>query len=185
MESSGELKDMDGLRRVFREMGSFPGTDSSELWVILETLEEAYGPNSFQGLFHLFVGYFPELRSMTNWTRYVTYYFNTKPVDMVNRYTLTRSTDELLTIQGLGMLESEEAYPETLPMGKVASSVSGSQTYDYHADRRTGWLKTCVSRQRVLIKTTVLESDLLPAGLEIPSYTETLFEVKGTIGNPL
>jgi hypothetical protein len=184
MNASGELRDLIGLNRVFREMRQFPDSDSSELSVILETLEEAYGPNTFQGLFNIFVGYFPVLSSMTNWTQDITYYFNTKPVQMVNRYTLSRSTGDVLTIQGLGMLQSEEDYPEILDLGKVTSSVSGSQTYDFHADIRTGWLKTCVSRQRILIKTIVRESDFLPEGLEIPSYTETLFEVKGSIQNP-
>jgi hypothetical protein len=64
-------------------------------------------------------------------------------------------------------------------MGDVKSTVSGSQTYDFHMDPGTGWLKRCVSRQRVIIETTILKSNYLPPGLKIPSYTETAFEVIG------
>jgi hypothetical protein len=47
-------------------------------------------------------------------------------------------------------------------------------------DRATGWPLKCVSRQRVVIETTIIESSYLPLGLKIPSYTETLFEVTGS-----
>lgn len=183
MKESGELYQMEGLSGVFSTLETVPAADTAERSVVLKTLEEAYGPNAFKGLFHLFVGYFPPLRGMRNWTRDLTYFFNTKPVSMVNRYTLSRSAENQVTVQGLGMLESGEAFPETSALGKVASSVSGSQTYDYQLDRATGWLRSCVSRQRVVITTRVIQSRSLPAGLEIPSYTETLFEVKGTIQN--
>jgi len=185
MKSTGELHALKGLDRIFSSLDTFPAADTSERTVVLETLQEAYGPDAFQGLFHLFVGYYPPLSGMRNWTTDLTYYFNTKPVNMVNRYTLSRSDDARLTIQGLGMLESGEAYPETIPLGKVSSSVSGSQTYDYQVDRATGWLRSCISRQRVVITTKVIESKSLPAGLEIPSYTETLFDVKGNIKPPM
>ena len=47
-------------------------------------------------------------------------------------------------------------------------------------DIETGWLKQCVSRQRLVIETTIIKDPYLPEGLKIPSFTETLFEVKGT-----
>ena len=46
-------------------------------------------------------------------------------------------------------------------------------------DLESGWLIRCVSRQRVKIETTILESSFLPSGLKIPSFTETVFEVSG------
>jgi hypothetical protein len=39
----------------------------------------------------------------------------------------------------------------------------------------------CVSKQRVIVETTIVSSPHLPEGLKIPSYTETSFEVKGTV----
>ena len=162
-------------------MEDFPDSDTSELTLIHQTLEEAYGPNAFRGLVNLFIAYFPVVQPIQAWTRDLTYYFNTKPVQMVNRYFLTKTTEDILTIQGMGMLTSTDEYRESLSMGEVSSSVSGSQTYDYQIDRESGWLVKCVSRQRVLIKTTILESLHLPAGLEIPSYTETVFDVRGSM----
>jgi hypothetical protein len=179
MAESGELRSIVGLDSIFISLASYPVKDTNELEVILNTLDEAYGPNAFQSLFNLFVAYYPNVQPINNWTRDLTYYFNTKPVQMVNRYYLSRTTEEVLIIQGMGMINSLEEFSETISMGDVKSAVSGTQTYDYQADRETGWLKRCVSRQRVLIETTILKSSHLPQGLKIPSYTETVFEVKG------
>jgi hypothetical protein len=181
MNSSGALQELSGLDSLFMELSAYPASDSNELHVILGTLEEAYGPNAFQGLFNLFVSYFPVVQPISNWTRDITYFFNSKPVNVVNRYYLTRATDELVIIQGMGMLNSINEIREKLPMGEVKSTVSGSQTYDFQVDPATGWLKKCVSRQRVMIETTVVKSPHFPEGLKIPSYTETVFEVKGTL----
>jgi hypothetical protein len=65
-------------------------------------------------------------------------------------------------------------------MGEVSSAVSGTQTYDLQMDRETGWPVKSISRQRVVIETTIVRSPYLPEGLKIPSYTETLFEVTGS-----
>jgi hypothetical protein len=117
---------------------------------------------------------------MSNWTNDLTYFFNTKPVKMSNRYFLTKTTDDFVVIQGLGELYSTRDFFETTNMGEVKSTVSGNQTYDFRMDLKTGWLKRCVSRQRVMIETTIIRSDYFPSGLKIPSYTETVFEVKGS-----
>ena len=148
--------------------------------MILNTLNEAYGPDAFKSLFNLFMWIYPVISPMNNWTNDITYYFNTKPVKVVNRYYLSKTTDEILVIQGLGMLSALKEFLETTSMGEVKSSVSGSQTYDFQVDRESGWLRRCVSRQRVMIETTILKSDYFPPGLKIPSYTETVFEVKGS-----
>jgi hypothetical protein len=179
MFESGELRSLEGLDRIFGDMAAYPARDTNELEVILKTLDEAYGVNAFKGIFNLFVAYYPTVQPIKNWTRDLTYYFNSKPVVMVNRYFLTKTTDDLVTIQGMGMLNSMKDFTETISMGQVKSSVSGSQTFDYQVDRETGWMKKCVSRQRVLITTTIVESKHFPMGLEIPSFTETVFDVKG------
>jgi hypothetical protein len=180
MDQGGELKSLEGLDALFRSMAAYPAKDTNEQLVILKTLEETYGPDSFKSLFSLFISVYPVVQPMTNWTNNITYYFNTKPVMMVNRYTLARITQEALTIQGLGMLNTEKEFHERTSMGEVKSVVSGSQTFDFQMDPVTGWMKRCVSRQRVTIETTVLKSSYLPTGLKIPSYTETAFEVNGS-----
>jgi hypothetical protein len=116
---------------------------------------------------------------LNNWTNDITYYFNTKPVDMVNRYILAKSAGKNVVIQGMGMLNSSKEFFETTDMGDVKSTVTGSQTYDFQMDLETGWLKQCNSRQRVIIETTILKSKYFPTGLKIPSYTETIFEITG------
>ena len=78
------------------------------------------------------------------------------------------------------MISVGKSYREHTDLGEVESTVSGSQTYDFQMDRSSGWLKQCVSRQRVLIETTILDSPYLPKGLKIPSYTETDFEIRGS-----
>jgi len=99
---------------------------------------------------------------------------------MINRYQQVKASETAVTVQGLGMLNSKEPYEELLSLGRVESSVSGSQTYDYSVDTGSGWLRKCMSRQRVVIETRIVESNSLPANLKIPSYTETVFEVKGS-----
>ena len=83
----------------------------------------------------------------------------------------------------MGMLNSMKEFEETTSMGEVKSAVSGSQTYDFQMDPESGWLRRCVSRQRVMIETTIVKSSYLPARLKIPSYTETVFEVNGSKSN--
>jgi len=180
MSPAGELKEIRGLDLMFSDLETQQGQDSLEQEVILNTLNEAYGPDAFSSFFNLFVWIYPVISPMNNWTNDITYYFNTKAVKIVNRFVLSKARDDLLVIQGLGMLNANKEFYETTNMGKVKSSVSGSQTYDFQVDRHTGWLKKCVSRQRVLIETTILESKYFPSGLKIPSYTETVFEVKGS-----
>jgi len=180
MSPAGELKKVDGLQEIFTDLAAYPLQDSREREVILKTLEEVYGPDSFGSLFNLFTWVYPVIQPMSNWTNDMIYYFNTKPVKLVNRYILTKSTEDLVVIQGLGMLNALEEFRDTTSMGEVKSTVSGSQTYDFQMDRSTGWLRKCVSRQRVMIETTIVKSDYLPSGLQIPSYTETVFEVIGS-----
>lgn len=180
MSRAGELKQIDGLEEIFYSLASHPLKDDQERQVVLHTLEEVYGPDSFGSLFKLFVWVYPVIQPMNNWTNDMIYYFNTKPVKLVNRYVLSKSTEDLVTIQGLGMLNALEEFRDTTSMGEVTSTVSGSQTYDFQMDRSTGWLRKCVSRQRVKIETTIVKSTYLPAGLKIPSYTETIFEVSGS-----
>lgn len=179
-DARGALLQQRGLAERFRELAQVPAKDTAELNVILQTLREVYGSNAFSSLFGLFISVYPVVRPMTSWTNDITYYFNTRPVEMVNRYTLSRSTDERMIIQGLGMIEARQQFREHTEMGVVESLVTGSQTYDLQMDRETGWPIKCVSRQRVLVETSIIESSYLPKGLKIPSYTETLFEVNGS-----
>jgi hypothetical protein len=86
-----------------------------------------------------------------------------------------------MIIQGMGMINARQNFREKTDLGEVESAVSGSQTYDFQMDRNSGWMKQCVSRQRILIETTILESRYLPTGLKIPSYTETIFEISGSM----
>ncbi len=180
MDHSGKLKSLEGMDQMFQSLAALPSADSSEQQVILNTLVEVYGQDSFKSIFSLFVSVYPVIQPIANWTSDITYFFNTKSVQMSNRYYLTRTTDKVIIIQGLGMLNSMGDFQEKTSMGEVRSGVSGSQTYDFQMDVESGWLKRCVSRQRVVIETTIISSSYLPAGLKIPSYTETVFEVKGS-----
>ena len=179
-DSRGALLAQEGLGTRFESLAALPVQDTGEQDVILNTLKETYGPDAFSSLYTLFVTVYPVIRPMNNWTNDVTYYFNTKPVQLVNRYQLARTTEEIMIIQGLGMINSQKKFREKTDLGEVESVVSGSQTYDFQMDRASGWLKKCVSRQRILIETTILESRYLPVGLKIPSYTETVFEIDGS-----
>jgi len=176
---AGELVHMEGMEEIFDPLASFGGGDTSELDVILNTLAETYGPDAFKSFCNLFIWVYPVIQPMNNWTNDITYYFNTKPVNMVNRYILAKTAGEHVVIQGMGMLNSSKEFFETTDMGDVKSTVTGSQTYDFQMDTQTGWLKQCNSRQRVIIETTILKSKYFPTGLKIPSYTETIFDVTG------
>jgi hypothetical protein len=179
LTSRGELQKLDGLEKLFEPLAALQVADTTEQEVILKTLSEAYGPDAFRSLCNVFLWIYPVIQPMNNWTNDITYYFNTKPVKMVNRYYLSRTTASVVVIQGLGMLNAMKEYYETTGLGDVKSAVSGSQTYDFQMDPESGWLKQCTSRQRVMIETTILNSSYLPSGLKIPSYTETVFEVTG------
>jgi len=180
MSSYGELRETEGLDSLFSNLASYPVSDTLEQLVILHTLDEVYGPDSFRSLFNLFFWVYPVIYPMANWTNDMTYYFNTKPVKMTNRYSLVKTSEEGVVIQGLGVLNAQKEFKETTNMGEVTSSVSGNQTYDFQMDIESGWLKKCVSRQQIRIETTIVKSEYLPAGLKIPSFTETVFEVKGS-----
>ena len=179
MTARGELVELEGLEELFDPLAALEVADTTEQEVILKTLSEAYGPDAFRSFCNVFLWIYPVVEPMKNWTNDIMYYLNTKPVKMVNRYYLSKTTSQVLVIQGLGMLNAMKEYHETTDLGDVKSAVTGSQTYDFQLDPGTGWLKLCISRQRVMIETTILNSNYLPSGLKIPSYTETTFEVQG------
>lgn len=181
MRESGELHSVEGLHEIFTSMAAFPAGDTNRLKVIHSTINEAYGPDAFESLFNLLITIYPNVQPIKNWTRDFTYYLNSKPVQMANRFFHTRTSEELVTIQGMGMLNSLEPFTDNIALGEVQSTVSGSQTYDFQVARNSGWLEKCLSRQRVKVETTIVKSTRLPEGLKIPSYTETLFDVKGYI----
>lgn len=180
MHPSGELRSLEEISPAIRSFVTGPVVGPGQQEVILNTLDEVYGTNAFSSLFNLFVSVYPVVQPIRNWTRDLTYYFNTKPVEMANRYYLSRTTEEVVIIQGMGMLESAADFYEKDNQREFRSSVSGSQTYDFQMDIETGWLKECVSRQRLVIETTIIKDPYFPRGLKIPSYTETLYEVKGS-----
>lgn len=179
MTRQGEVLKLSGLDELFEPLAQLQVKDTAEQEVILNTLTEAYGPDAFRSLCNVFLWIYPVIEPMQNWTNDINYYFNTKQVKMVNRYYLSKATSDVVVIQGLGMLNAMKEYYETTDLGDVKSAVSGSQTYDLQMDPHSGWLKQCISRQRVMIETTILNSKYLPTGLKIPSYTETVFEVTG------
>lgn len=179
MTKQGEVLKLSGLEELFESLARLQVKDTTEQEVILNTLTEAYGPDAFLSLCKVFLWIYPVIEPMQNWTNDINYYFNTKAVKMVNRYYLSKTTSDVVVIQGLGMLNAIKEYYETTDLGEVKSAVSGSQTYDFQMNPESGWLKQCISRQRVMIETTVVNSKYLPAGLKIPSYTETVFEVTG------
>lgn len=179
MTARGELLELKGLNELFEPLAKMKVADTIEQEVILNTLSEAYGPDAFRSQCHVFLWIYPVIQPMRNWTNDISYYFNTKPVKMVNRYYLGKISNEVVIVQGLGMLNAMKEYYETTGLGEVKSAVSGTQTYDFQMDPESGWLKQCISRQRVMIETTILKSNYLPSGLKIPSYTETVFEVTG------
>lgn len=181
MSESGDLDSLGGLVEIFEKLAKFPSEDQQQKDVSLGTIHEAYGSDAFRSLFNLFVTFYPNVQPIRNWTHDLTYYFNTKAVKIENRYYLTKTTGEVVTIQGMGMISSLKEFTDTLPFGEVKSTVSGTQTYDFQTDATSGWLKKCLSRQRLVIETTIVKSTQFPVGLKIPSYTETVFEVKGTI----
>ncbi len=181
MLESGELISLEGLSEIFQKLDTYPAEDRQEAELTMGSLLEAYGPDAFRSLFNLFVDIYPKVQPIMNWTKDLTYYFNTKPVEIANRYYYTKTSGEVHTIQAMGMINALKKYLETLPMGEVSSTVSGTQTYDFQTDVASGWLIRCISKQRLIIETTIVKSTRLPVGLKIPSYTETAYEVKGTI----
>lgn len=181
MSESGELISLVGLDEIFQNLVDTSYQNSEQFEVTLGTLKEAYGPDAFQSLFDLFIAFYPPVQPILNWTSDLIYYLNTKPVEIANRYYFTKTSDDVHTIQGMGLIKAAKELKETLPIGEVSSTVSGSQTYDIQTDALSGWLIRCISKQRLLIETTIIKSTQLPAGLKIPSYTETAFEVKGSV----
>lgn len=181
MRPSGELMSLEGLADIFLKLSEYPVENQQQAEVSLGTLHEAYGPDAFRSLFSLFMDIYPPVQPIQNWTKDLIYYVNTKQVEIANRYYYTKTAGEVHTIQGMGMINALKAYLETLPMGEVSSQVSGTQTYDFQTDAPSGWLIRCISKQKLIIETTILKSNQLPVGLKIPSFTETAFEVKGSI----
>jgi len=181
MNESGKMDTLYGLVEIYKELADYPAEDLEQKKVSLGTLHEAYGEDAFRSLYGLFVEFYPSVQPIRNWTNDLTFYFNTKAVKIANRYYLSKTSEDLVTIQGMGMINSLSKFNESIAFGEISSTVSGTQTYDFRTDPATGWIKECLSRQRVVIETTIVRSNQYPVGLKIPSYTETVFEVKGSI----
>jgi len=181
MDRTGNLLSMDGLEEVHEGLHDFPASDTLEKKIIIQTLDEAYGRRAIQMLFDLFLSYYPEVQPIQNWTNDFNCIFNSREVPSSNRYYLGKTGEDHISIQGIGMLSNKVPFEETTTIGQVKSVVSGSQTFDYKIDRKSAWLLKCISRQRIMIETTVVSSHSLPTGLKMPSFTETYYEVTGEI----
>ena len=169
------------INGFFFKMYDYVINSEEEQDVIIKTLREAFGNNAFNSFCNLFINIYPSSGTDPAWDKEFLYYFNTKPVEMKNRFFLVKQTEKQNTIQGMGMISTLESVVETHNGSSVQSTATGSQTYDLQLDPATGWLLKGSSRQRILVKTIILQDSKLPRGLEIPSYTETTFTIKGTV----
>ena len=177
----GSIVMFGNINEFFYNMYDFDISSEEEQDVIIKTLREAFGNNAFTSICNLFVNFHPSIDSTRNWEKDYTYYFNTKPVNMVSRFFLIKQTEVQNTVQGIGIISTDEQVIETMNNTTVLSSASGSHTFDLQVDPKTGWLLVGSSRQRILITTTIVKDSHLPEGLEIPSYTETTFSIEGII----
>jgi hypothetical protein len=169
------------INEFFYNMYDFDISSEEEQDVIIKTLREAFGNNAFTSICNLFVNFHPSIDSERNWEKKYTYFFNTKPVNMESQFFLIKQTEVQNTVQGIGMISTDEQVLETINSTSVLSSAAGSHTFDLQVDPKTGWLKIGSSRQRIMITTTIVKDAQLPEGLEIPSYTETTFGLEGVI----
>jgi hypothetical protein len=179
LNRNGSIIMLDDINSFFFRMYDHILSTEEEQDVTIKTLREAYGQNAFSSIANTFINLYPSDHGTSEWEKSFDYYFNTKPVRMTNRFLLVKQTKEKNTIQGMGMIETTGEIVETSGNSTFRSSASGSQTFDLHTDPSSGWLKYGVSRQRILIKTTIIKDSFLPEGLEIPSYAETVFNVEG------
>lgn len=182
LNRDGSIIMFSDINACFFKMYDYDLATEEERDVIIKTLREAFGNDSFNSICNIFVNLYPQDNHAGNWEKSFSYYFNTKPVVMTNRFFLVKQTVKQNTIQGIGMISTTESIIETNQGTTVSSSASGSQTYDLQTDPVSGWLLEGSSRQRVMVKTTIIRDNHLPEGLEIPSYTETLFSLRGTTG---
>ncbi|MFZ5941194.1 MAG: DUF6263 family protein [Bacteroidota bacterium] len=178
MAPSGKILEISGLKGLFNNMYSLPASEPGEQEVIIKTLSEAFGEEAMYSFSNMVLNIYPDVPATYRWETVNTHYINTRPVTLSNNWYFSINKSGQRLIQGLGLIFSD--YSDTIVQNgiSVCSAVKGNQTYDYIADPETGWLLSGNSRQRIVVTNLILNNPSFPQGLEVPSYTETLYILK-------
>ena len=110
----GSMVMFGNINAFFYNMYDLDISSEEEQDVIIKTLREAFGNNAFTSIYNLFVNFHPAIDSTRNWEKDYTYYFNTKPVNMVSRFFLIKQTEVQNTVQGIGMISTDEQVLEVI-----------------------------------------------------------------------
>jgi len=177
MTPAGELKEVSGLNEVFQLMSEREGS-RVEQDIIIKTLNEAFGTEAVLSFSNMILHIYPDYNAPGRWEMNLKHNFNTREVDLRNKwyYTLNKSGQQL--IQGMGVFNSAES--DTLEYGGLllTTSLSGNQTYDYQTNKESGWISSGNSRQRMIVLNKIVNDPSFPEGLEIPVYTETIYTIR-------
>jgi len=177
LSRAGEVKSISGLSGIFHEMYN-ESSASGQQDVIIKTLDEAFGEESFLSFSNMILHLYPDYPVIEKWVTRNRHFFNTKEVSLSNKWYYTYNKDGQQLVQGIGIIESPVSDTIEYNGISITTSVEGSQTYDYITNPETGWMLAGLSRQKIIVINKIVNDPSFPEGLEIPTLTETSYLIK-------
>ncbi|MCF8224862.1 MAG: hypothetical protein K9J30_03170 [Bacteroidales bacterium] len=149
--------------------------------VMVKTLREVFGADALAGVLNIALDIYGKNSGLKT-TKKSSFYFNAQNIDIENTYFYQKNEDHTNRVQGIGVIEE---ITDTIAYRglKLATSLKGSQTYDYLLSDETGWIIEGISKQRIYTISEIIETSELPKGLRIPALTVTEYNLSGGRGS--
>ena len=177
MSVSGEFRESESLDSIINSLFTEELSDTMQHDLIIRTLREAFGQNALVSLVNTAMNVYSDtLSDGSSKSAVISFNANTLPVK--NRFYFLPVDDEMMRVQGVGVIEETESILEQ-ENGSIVTMMHGQQTYDHLFSRGSGWIIRGVSKQRIYSLTTIKGHSELPDGLKIPSYTESEYLIRG------
>jgi len=177
MSLFGEFRKSESLDSIIHSLFIEELPDSLQHDLITKTLREAFGQNALISLINTAMNVYSDTLSDES-SKFAAISFNAKMLPVKNRFYFMPVDNDMLRVQGVGVIEETESIIEQ-ENGSIVTTMHGQQTYDHLFSLESGWIKRGISKQRIYMMSTIRGHSELPDGLKIPSYTESEYVIRG------
>jgi hypothetical protein len=183
MSVFGEFRESESLDSIINSLFREELPDTIQHDLIVKTLREAFGQNALVSFVNTAMNVYSDTLSDGS-SKIAAISFNAKMLPVKNRFYYMPADDDRLRVQGVGVIEETESIIEQ-EKGSIVTKMHGQQTYDHLFSRGSGWIIRGISKQRIYMLSTIRGQSELPEGLQIPSYTESEYMIRGgkIVGN--
>lgn len=170
-----EIRGLDSIINNLTDLGETVNVETGDL--IKKTIHDAFGAAALRSTANIAMHFYDDT-STFKCVKETGVLFNGRPVKITNNLYFTTLEDNRRRVQGVGVIGASST---TIEMNDylLVTSIRGNQTYDFLCELPSGWIREGMSKQKIHSLSGVRNHDELPAGLKIPSITESEYRFTG------